>query len=96
MDEMKEHFSKTIFKSITQPLLIILTLIELSAGLISAYGVLMLHFGAGSKYIQLGLELSILALLMLFFGQRIAKDYRGAETVAIYFAVAVISLLYLS
>jgi hypothetical protein len=34
-----------------------------------------------------------LALTMLFAGQRIAKDYEGAATLATYFGAALLSLL---
>ena len=36
--------------------------------------------------------LAVLALLMLFFGQRMAKDYGGAAGLVPYFLVAVLSL----
>ena len=35
---------------------------------------------------------SVLALLALFFGQRMAKDYAGAAVIAAYFAVALLGL----
>jgi hypothetical protein len=35
-----------------------------------------------------GVALSVLALLMLFFGQRMAKDYAGAAGLVPYFVVA--------
>jgi putative oxidoreductase len=40
----------------------------------------------------IGLGLSGLALVMLFFGQRVAKDYPGAAVLASYFGVALIGL----
>jgi len=46
-------------------------------------------------YIALGLTLSTLSLIMLFFGQRIAKDYPGAQSIAIYFGIALLSFLFL-
>ena len=36
-----------------------------------------------------GAILSCLVLLMLLFGQRIAKDYEGARTIAVYFIPAI-------
>ena len=93
---LKDHFANTFLRGAVPILLGIITLFELAAGLVSAYGIIMLHFGSGSKFILYGLYLSVLTLLMLFFGQRVANDHKGSETVTIYFAVAVLSLIYLS
>jgi hypothetical protein len=41
-----------------------------------------------------GAILACLALLMLLLGQRVAKDYDGARTIAIYFIPAIF-LVYL-
>jgi len=38
---------------------------------------------------------SILALLCLFFGQRLAKDYGGAVVIASYYAVALLGVILL-
>jgi hypothetical protein len=37
--------------------------------------------------------LSMITLLSLFFGQRIAKDYEGARTIAIYFTLNIVSVI---
>lgn len=95
LEWLKGHFGKSILKSMVSPLLLILTLIELSAGFISAIGVVYYLISGRTQFILIGLVLSLLSLLMLFFGQRIAKDYDGAKTIAIYFGVALISLLIL-
>src|SRR3989475_8076273 len=38
---------------------------------------------------------SLIALLCLFFGQRLAKDYGGAVVIASYYAVAILGLILL-
>jgi len=43
-----------------------------------------------------GTALSAVALVMLFFGQRIAKDYAGAGGLVPYFILAVINLYFLA
>jgi hypothetical protein len=40
----------------------------------------------------IGLSLACLALVSLFAGQRISKDYVGAAVLATYFGVALIGL----
>jgi hypothetical protein len=43
-----------------------------------------------------GAILSCITLLLLLFGQRIAKDYDGARTIVIYFIPAVVLVNWLS
>jgi hypothetical protein len=43
-----------------------------------------------------GTMLSAMAILMLFFGQRLAKDYEGAGNLVSYFILAVINLYFLA
>jgi putative oxidoreductase len=40
--------------------------------------------------------LAMTTFLMLFFGQRVAKDYAGAATIAIYFGVVIGGILLLN
>lgn len=82
------HFAKSPLASQVVPMLTIVTLVELAAGALSALGVPML-LATGSRIPSaLGALLSVLALLMLFFGQRIAKDYAGAAALVPYFILA--------
>ncbi len=64
-------------------------IVELLAGSLSLAGTLQLAF-TGTKTLGLyGAIVSAVALLMLIFGQRIAKDYEGAKTIAIYFVTTI-------
>lgn len=88
------HFSKSPFKNSVPLLLGILTVTEIVAGILCLAGLvhLLLH---NTKFFALyGALASSLALLMLFFGQRINKDYDGAKTIVIYL-VPTVFLLYL-
>ncbi len=89
------HFSKTPFKGMVPVLLAVLLLTETAAGISCLLGMLELLFGAPAGMAFLGAVLGNLALLMLLFGQRIAKDYDGARTIAIYFVPAVFLLFLL-
>jgi hypothetical protein len=42
-----------------------------------------------------GAVVSCITLLMLLFGQRLAKDYDGARTIVIYFIPAVLAVFLL-
>jgi hypothetical protein len=93
---LKDHFSKVFIGKMIKPALAFLCLIELAAGTISLIGVLLFIINGHQFWIIQGIILSMLALLMLFFGQRLAKDYEGAKTIAIYFGVAILSCLALA
>ncbi len=84
------HFSQTPFRSIVPALLFILTVTELAAGILCLLGLVLLLGGGSRDAAFWGAVLSCIALLMLLFGQRIAKDYEGARTIVVYFVPAVL------
>jgi hypothetical protein len=86
------HFAKSPLASLVVPMLGVLTLVEVLAGSLSAVGAVLLLLNASRVIAALGALLSIVALLMLFFGQRMAKDYAGAGGLVAYFIVAVLGL----
>ena len=68
------------------PLLLpVITVMELAAGSLSAIGHIMVHLDQGSGIGLLGMLIGTASLIMLFFGQRVAKDYAGAATLIPYF-----------
>ena len=89
------HFSKTPLRSQVAPMLVVVTLLECAAGALCAVGVIQLALGNGTKAALYGAELSALNIVMLFFGQRIAKDYAGAATLVSYFILCVGAILLL-
>jgi uncharacterized membrane protein YphA (DoxX/SURF4 family) len=86
------HFEKSPLRRAVPLMLLAVTLTECVAGLASAFGLVALLLGRGPAAGVIGLGLSGLALVMLFFGQRVAKDYPGAAVLASYFGVALIGL----
>jgi len=62
--------------------------VEITAGALSALGFVWILFGGGAKLAAWGALVSLVALLMLFFGQRLAKDYEGAAVLVPYFILA--------
>ncbi|MGI9553098.1 MAG: DoxX family protein [Aurantibacter sp.] len=87
---LKGHFKESLFKNTVPLLLGTILIVEVLAGLLSTIGLVQL-LTDGSKTIALyGAITSCIALLMLLFGQRLAKDYVGAQTIVIYFVPAVI------
>lgn len=90
------HFSQTILKGIVPMMLTTVTLIELVAGTLSLIGVVEAVFFKTFCFAFAGTVLASLAFIMLFFGQRIAKDYAGAASLASYFIIAVVDLYFLA
>lgn len=86
---LKGHFAKSPLKGMVPILLAIVLVLELAAGILCGIGIFQLATGAGSLLAFYGAILSCIALLMLLFGQRIAKDYAGAMTIAVYFIPAI-------
>ena len=82
------HFSKSPLASFVVPMVTVITAVELAAGALSAVGFVTLIVNGSRTLAALGALLSVAALLMLFFGQRMAKDYAGAAALVPYFILA--------
>lgn len=89
------HFAKSPLAGMVPVLLSILTLMELAAGALSAIGCLLVLLRHDSTVAFYGAVLSGLALLALFFGQRMAKEYPGAASLAPYFLVVIAGIIWL-
>jgi hypothetical protein len=70
--------------------------VEFLAGILSGIGVFELIVNNDKSIGLLGSVISCLALLMLLFGQRVAKDYAGALTITCYFIVAIFGVFLLN
>jgi hypothetical protein len=90
------HFANSFLSGMVPALLGTLTLVEVAAGLVSAVGVVEVLIYKSYCFAFLGTLLSAISLVMLFFGQRIAKDYAGAGGLVPYFILAIINLYFLA
>src|SRR3954447_10728456 len=72
------HFAKSPLAGLVPLLLGILTLMEIGAGALSAVGAVLLIAGRDARVALYGAVVSAVAILCLFLGQRLAKDYPGA------------------
>ena len=86
------HFAKSPLAAVVTPMLVTVTVVELATGLLALCGLYCIVFCDDNSCILYAVTLSLIAYLMLIFGQRIAKDYAGAQTIAIYFGVSLIAL----
>ena len=83
---LKGHFAKSPLAGIVPALLICITILELAAGALSAIGCVFVIF----------LRDSTVAVLALFFGQRMAKDYAGAAVLVPYFLLTLAAMYLLA
>ena len=81
----QSHFSKTILSGSVGLLMPVITISELGAGFLSALGLVHMLLTGDHAIACTGMLLANISILMLFLGQRIAKDYAGAATLATYF-----------
>ena len=72
--------------------LILVTLLELTSGILCLIGIIDFIFNSSNFIGLLGLIIGSIALLVLLFGQRVSKNYDGAKTIAIYFILAMIGI----
>jgi uncharacterized membrane protein YphA (DoxX/SURF4 family) len=93
---LKEHFAKTQLKNLVPLALLNILILELISGVICVVGGIELLISNGRTFGLYGAVFSSITLLMLLFGQRLAKDYDGARTIVIYFIPAVMAVLLLS
>ena len=89
---LKGHFGET-FLSGTVPVLVgIILVTEILAGILAIGGIYGLWVNQDTSLAFWALLLAAITLLMLLFGQRVAKDYAGAFTIVGYFIVIIIGL----
>jgi hypothetical protein len=82
------HFAKSPLAGLVPLLLLTVTALELAAGILSAFGVVQILIKRDTLLAFYGACLAVIAILCLFFGQRLAKDYPGAATLVPYFFLA--------
>jgi uncharacterized membrane protein YphA (DoxX/SURF4 family) len=93
---LKEHFAKTQLKNHVPLALLNVLILELISGILCVVGAIELVINSGRLFGFYGAIFSSITLLMLLFGQRLAKDYDGARTIVIYFIPAVIAVYWLN
>jgi len=93
---LKEHFAKTKLKDLVKVALVNLLIMELISGVLCIVGCIQLYVNNGRGFGLYGAIFSCLTLIMMLFGQRLAKDYDGARTIVIYFIPAVMAVYWLN
>ncbi len=93
---LKQHFAQTILKNRVPLALLHVMVLELISGILCLAGSIQLYAYHNKVLALYGGIFSCITLIMLLFGQRLAKDYDGARTIVIYFVPAVLLVYWLS
>tara|TARA_B100000886_G_scaffold301845_1_gene231553 strand:- start:197 stop:604 length:408 start_codon:yes stop_codon:yes gene_type:complete len=89
---LRSHFANSPLKNNVPILLLTITIIELLSGILNLLGIVFLVYNGDAIFAISGTILASLALIMLFLGQRLAKDYVGAQSLVSYFILTIITL----
>ncbi|AXT51996.1 DoxX family protein [Aquimarina sp. BL5] len=89
---LKDHFSATFMAKMIPLLLGIVLILEIITAVLCVLGIYQLIADGGIRYASEAMFSGCFTLLMLLFGQRVAKDYQGALTITCYFIVAIFGL----
>ena len=96
LEWLKGHFAKSPLAGTVPALLTAITILEVAAGVLSALGCVLELVMRDSTVALCGAVISVTAIIALFFGQRVAKDYAGAAVLVPYFLLALVAIYLLA
>jgi diacylglycerol kinase len=96
LEWLKGHFAKSPLSGVVPGLLAALTVLEIAAGALNAIGCVVVIFSRNSTLAFYGAVISAIAMIALFFGQRMAKDYAGAAVLVPYFLLTLVAIYLLA
>src|SRR5213595_1661533 len=96
LEWLKGHFAKSPLAGTVPALLTAITILEVAAGMLSAIGCVLVLVMRDSTVAFCGAVISAAAIIALFFGQRIAKDYAGAAVLVPYFLLTLVAIYLLA
>ena len=96
LEWLKGHFAKSPLAGFVPVMVTVITLMEVAAGALSAVGCGLIFVRRDSTLAFYGAVISAFAILALFFGQRMAKDYPGAATLVPYFLLTLAAIYLLA
>ncbi len=86
---IRETFENTFVSSFIKPLLAILVFLETITLFFLTVGLFQLFRGNENENALIGCTYSCYTILYMLIGQRVAKDYQGATSLAVYFLISV-------
>ena len=93
LDFLKAHFSDTPLIKIIPIMLLILNLLEIIGRIMLGYGVYYAFVNRSTLWIFYGFVVIAITIIILFAGQRIAKDYLGAADLVPYFILIMLGIM---
>jgi hypothetical protein len=96
LEWLKGHFARSPLAGVVPVLVRAITILELAAGALSAIGCILLIVSRETTIAFYGAVISAVAIVALFFGQRMAKDYAGAAVLVPYFLLALVTIYLLA
>ena len=93
LDFLKAHFSDTPFIKIIPIMLLLLTFLEITGSFMLGYGVYYAFVNRSTLWIFYGFVIIAITIIILFSGQRIAKDYLGAADLVPYFILIMLGIM---
>jgi len=93
---LDEHFAKSPLAGTVGPMFFVVTVLEITAGALSALGCLLLLATRNATVAFFGAVIAAINLIALFFGQRVSKDYAGAAALVPYFLLALTAIYLLA
>ena len=96
LEWLSGHFAKSPLARIVPALLICITILEVAAGALSALGCILLLLVRDSSVAFCGAVVAAIAVVALFLGQRMAKDYAGAAVLVPYFLLTLVAIYLLA
>ncbi|WP_026776162.1 hypothetical protein [Polaribacter sp. Hel_I_88] len=93
---ISDHFKNSPLKNSVPLLLGIILVLEILAGGLMIFGVYQLYTSGAKEIALLGIELCAVVLIFLLIGQRLAKDYAGAMSLAVYFLITLFGVYLLN
>ncbi len=96
LEWLQGHFAKSPLAGMVPLMVFVITILELAAGALSAIGCALIILSRNSTIAFYGAIISAVAIIALFFGQRMAKEYAGAAVLVPYFLVALIAIYLLA
>ena len=93
LDFLKIHFSDSPLIKIIPTMLLILTSLEIIGSLMLGYGVYYAFVNRSTLWIFYGFVVIAITIIILFAGQRIAKDYLGAADLVPYFVLIMLGIM---
>src|SRR5438552_18596141 len=96
LEFLQGHFAKSPLAGTVPLLVTVITVLEIAAGALSAIGCAIIILTRDPAIAFYGAVISAIAILGLFFGQRMAKDYAGAAVLVPYFLLSIVAIYLLA